>query len=104
MGGQRQEVMTVADRIVGRERVVEEDGIENRDVVEQRVTTATHGHGEEVGGAAAGAVGGAVVGSVVPGIGTAVGAVVGGAAGAIAGKADEDRKDTVVEERTVERR
>ena len=94
----------MTDRIVERERVVEDDGSRDEQVVQQRVTTGTHGHGEEVGGAAAGAVGGAVVGSVVPGIGTAVGAVVGGAAGAIAGKADEEHKDTVVEERTVERR
>jgi phage tail tape-measure protein len=89
----------MGDRIVKRETVMDH-GAGRRDVVEEKVTRVGHGHGEEVGGAAAGAVGGAVVGSVVPGIGTAVGAVVGGAAGAIAGKADEEHKETVVEVRT----
>ena len=86
----------MADRIVERETVVREDPEPHETVV----VDGHQRHGEEVGGAAAGAVGGAVVGSVVPGIGTAVGAVVGGVAGAVAGKADEERKDDVVVERT----
>ena len=95
----------MGDRVIERETVtdapVEETG---GATVEQKVTKVGHGHGEEVGGALAGGVAGAAVGSVVPGIGTAVGAVVGAATGAIAGKADEDQKGTIVEERTAVKR
>jgi outer membrane lipoprotein SlyB len=69
-------------------------------IIEQRSTAYEH-HGEEAGGAVAGAVGGAVLGTVVGGpVGTVIGGAVGAVAGATAGKADEEHKDTVVEETT----
>ena len=70
-------------------------------VIEHRSGTDEH-HGEQAGGAVAGAVGGAVLGTIVGGpAGTVVGGAVGAVAGAIAGKADEEHKDTVVEETTI---
>jgi outer membrane lipoprotein SlyB len=69
-------------------------------VIEHRSGTDEH-HSEQAGGAVAGLVGGAVLGTVVAGpVGTVVGGAVVAVAGAIAGKADEEHKQTVVEETT----
>jgi uncharacterized protein YcfJ len=70
-------------------------------VITDRQPGAYEHHGEEGGGAVVGAVGGAVLGTVVGGpVGTIVGGAVGAVAGAAAGKADEETKQTVVEETT----
>jgi len=68
-------------------------------VITDRKPGAYEHHDEVAGGAVAGLVGGAVLGTVVGGpVGTIVGGAVGAVAGATAGKADEEKKHTVVEE------